>query len=115
MLILTQSSVAVDCHKSASRRCLSLDFCNDAQTDLSVGHGCVSFSGLRFYAHWPKNPKEMKVETFRINYLIRGPKVEKLSLQPISMGTQPHDRRSPLAPFPARQKLRELGRHDPSL
>ena len=28
-------------------------------------------------------PKEIKVETFRIDYLIRGPKVEKLSLQPI--------------------------------
>ena len=29
------------------------------------------------------NPKEIKVETFRIDYLIRTPKVEKLSLQPI--------------------------------
>ena len=28
-------------------------------------------------------PKEIKVETFRIDYLIRGQKVEKLSLQPI--------------------------------
>ena len=28
-------------------------------------------------------PKEIKVETFRIDYLIRTPKVEKLSLQPI--------------------------------
>ena len=28
----------------------------------------------------------MKVETFRIEYLTRGPKVEKLSLQPISRG-----------------------------
>ena len=28
-------------------------------------------------------PKEIKVETFRIDYLIRGPKDEKLSLQPI--------------------------------
>ena len=27
-------------------------------------------------------PKETKVETFRIDYLIRAPKVEKLSLQP---------------------------------
>ena len=29
-------------------------------------------------------PKEIKVETFRIDYLLRTPKVEKLSLQPIS-------------------------------
>ena len=29
-------------------------------------------------------PKEIKVETFRIDYLRRTPKVEKLSLQPIS-------------------------------
>ena len=28
-------------------------------------------------------PKEITVETFRIDYLIRTPKVEKLSLQPI--------------------------------
>ena len=28
-------------------------------------------------------PKEIKVETFRIDYLIRTPKVEKLSLQPV--------------------------------
>ena len=28
-------------------------------------------------------PKEIQVETFRIDYLIRTPKVEKLSLQPI--------------------------------
>ena len=31
-------------------------------------------------------PKEIKVETFRIDYLRRTPKVEKLSLQPISWG-----------------------------
>ena len=30
-------------------------------------------------------PKEIKVETFRTDYLIRTPKVEKLSLQPISI------------------------------
>ena len=30
-------------------------------------------------------PKGIKVETFRIDYLIRTPKVEKLSLQPISI------------------------------
>ena len=30
-------------------------------------------------------PKGIKVETFRIDYLIRTPKVEKLSLQPISL------------------------------
>ena len=30
-------------------------------------------------------PKEIKVETFRIDYPIRGPKVEKLSLQPIRL------------------------------
>ena len=27
-------------------------------------------------------PKEIKVETFRINYLIRSPKVEKLGFEP---------------------------------
>ena len=30
-------------------------------------------------------PKEIKVETFRIDYPIRGPKVEKLSLQPMRL------------------------------
>ena len=30
-------------------------------------------------------PKEIKVETFRIDYHVRTPKVEKLSLQPISL------------------------------
>ena len=30
-------------------------------------------------------PKETTVETFRIDYLLRGPKVEKLSLQPTSL------------------------------
>ena len=30
-------------------------------------------------------PKGIKVQTFRIDYLIRTPKVEKLSLQPISI------------------------------
>ena len=35
-------------------------------------------------------PKEITVETFRIDYLLRGPKVEKLSLQPISpLGLDP--------------------------
>ena len=32
-------------------------------------------------------PKEIEVETFRIDYLVRTPKVEKLSLQPIGKGT----------------------------
>ena len=41
------------------------------------------FWGLGFKLTGPK-PKEIKVETFRIDYLIRTPKVEKLSLQPIS-------------------------------
>ena len=31
-------------------------------------------------------PKEIQVETFRIDYLIRTPKVEKMSLQPIRIG-----------------------------
>ena len=35
-------------------------------------------------------PKEIKVETFRIDYLIRTLKVEKLGLQPIS---EPEDKR----------------------
>ena len=30
-------------------------------------------------------PKEVKVETFRKNYLIRSPKVEKLGFEPVSM------------------------------
>ena len=30
-------------------------------------------------------PKEIQVETFRIDYLVRTPKVEKLSLQPIRL------------------------------
>ena len=38
---------------------------------------------IHYYLTGPK-PKEIKVETFRIDYLIRKPKVEKLSLQPIS-------------------------------
>ena len=38
--------------------------------------------GLLQYLTGPK-PKEIKVETFRIDYLIRTPRVEKLSLQPI--------------------------------
>ena len=33
-------------------------------------------------AHWPKT-QGIKVETFRIDYIIRTPKVEKLSLQAI--------------------------------
>ena len=36
-----------------------------------------------FFLTGPKR-KEIGVETFRIDYLIRTPKVEKLSLQPIS-------------------------------
>ena len=47
--------------------------------------------------HWPK-PKEIKVETFRIDYLIRTPKVEKLSLQPI---------RSSAAETPANRQVSE--------
>ena len=45
-------------------------------------------------------PKEIEVETFRIDYLIRGPKVEKLSLEPIrflvgnaGMGYSDYDKR----------------------
>ena len=36
-------------------------------------------------------PKEIKVETFRINYLIRSPKVEKLGFEPVSMYTKAED------------------------
>ena len=42
--------------------------------------------GLQTLLTGPK-PKEIKVETFRIDYLIRAPKVEKLSKQPISLMT----------------------------
>ena len=31
-------------------------------------------------------PKEIEFETFRINYLIRSPKVEKLGLEPVRKG-----------------------------
>ena len=41
--------------------------------------------GLWVLLTGPK-PKGIKVETFRIDYLIRTPKVENLSLQPISLG-----------------------------
>ena len=43
---------------------------------------------LRTSIHFSK-PKEIKVETFRIDYLIRTQKVEKLSLQPISFTLAP--------------------------
>ena len=36
------------------------------------------------FSHTGPKPKGIKVKTFRIDYLIRTPKVEKLSLQPIS-------------------------------
>ena len=45
--------------------------------------GFTAGFGLLKYLTGPK-PKEIKVETFRIDYLIRTAKVEKLSLQPIS-------------------------------
>ena len=35
-------------------------------------------------------PKEIEVETFRIDYLVRTPKVEKLSLQPIGNNFDNH-------------------------
>ena len=38
------------------------------------------------YTYCPK-PKEIKVETFRINYLTRSPKVEKLGFEPVSIRT----------------------------
>ena len=43
---------------------------------LSGAHSELCLTGSK--------PKGTKVETFRIDYLIRTPKVEKLSLQPIS-------------------------------
>ena len=49
--------------------------------DILLG---VEGLGSTSLTHWPKIPKEVKVETFRIDYLLRTPKVEKLSLQPIS-------------------------------
>ena len=54
---------------------------------------------LTYHLTGPKS-KEIKVETFRIDYLIRGPKVEKLSLQPISHHPKP--------------KLKILGAEHPS-
>ena len=44
------------------------------------GPYCLRFTGLCLTG--PK-PKGIKVETFRIDCLIRTPKVKKLSLQPI--------------------------------
>ena len=43
--------------------------------------GLVASLGSRLTGPKPKN---INVETFRIDYLIRTPQVEKLSLQPIS-------------------------------
>ena len=43
-------------------------------------------------------PKGIKVETFRIDYLTRTPKVEELSLQPISLNQVPTLLGSPVAP-----------------
>ena len=47
------------------------------------GPYCLRFTGLCLTG--PK-PKGIKVETFRIDCLMRTPTVEKLSLQPISLG-----------------------------
>ena len=46
-------------------------------------------------------PKEIKVETFRINYLIRSPKVEKLGFEPVSLreGKRAYHWGSPSYPF----------------
>ena len=51
---------------------------------------------MRYLKLTGPKPKETKVETFRIDYLIRTPKVEKLSLQPIRKEGpwHPHDRES---------------------
>ena len=48
---------------------------------VNVGNDFVQ-APISFELTGPR-PKEIKVETFRIDYLIRAPKVEKLSLQPI--------------------------------
>ena len=45
--------------------------------------GLRRFFGLGSRVLTGPKPKEIKVETVRIDYLIKGPKVEKLSLQPI--------------------------------
>ena len=47
---------------------------------VNVGNDFVQ-APISFELTGPR-PKEIKVETFRIDYLIRAPKVEKLSLQP---------------------------------
>ena len=49
---------------------------------VNVGNDFVQ-APISFELTGPR-PKEIKVETFRIDYLIRAPKVEKLGLQPIS-------------------------------
>ena len=43
-----------------------------------------NWGSYRIYSEAGPKPKGINVETFRIDYLIRTPKVEKLSLQPIS-------------------------------
>ena len=60
---------------------------------------------LNPYTHILTGPKakEIRVETFRIDYLIRGPKVEKLSLQPISILNP-----QPLNPKPSTPKAETL-------
>ena len=59
---------------------LATSKCSTA-TSLDVG-SLLQQVGERFLLTGPK-PNKIKVETFRIDYLIRAPKVEKLSLQPI--------------------------------
>ena len=49
-----------------------------------MGSTYVGAWEARFYELTGPKPKGIKVETFRIYYLIRPPKVENLSLQPIS-------------------------------
>ena len=43
----------------------------------------VHTSFVRILQRLKTQVKEIKVKTFRIDYLIRGPKVEELGLQPI--------------------------------
>ena len=65
---------------NARRTAIDREQCaSDGRVASSV-ESSLQYSRIMF--HWPK-PKEIEVKTFRIDYLIGTPKVEKLSLQPI--------------------------------
>ena len=58
-----------------------------AESSMSQCHHDAQFASFTVLGlpetHWLKTQGNRSVETFRIDYLIKTPKVEKLSLQPI--------------------------------